>query len=60
MTAPGMDLFLDVIATATVRGADAACSPTQVEAVLGAGFVENRSKHGMWRDYSLVEFFREQ
>ena len=57
---PGIDFYVDIIATATVRGADAACSSAQVEAILGTGFVENRSKRHMWRDYGLAEFFWEQ
>ncbi|MCP3802981.1 hypothetical protein NLX83_27275 [Allokutzneria sp. A3M-2-11 16] len=52
-----MDFLVDVIISGTVRGADAYCTPEEVESILGSGFVVNRGRNSLSYEYGSVDFY---
>ena len=57
---PGLDCYVDVVASGSVRGADARCTPDDVTALLGTDFFEHPQKDLLYRSYGpngLIDFW---
>jgi hypothetical protein len=53
----GLDFFIEVMVTGAVCAVGVDSSPEAVARALGEGFVEDRDRRQLRRDYGLVEFF---
>jgi hypothetical protein len=52
-----LDFFVDVVVSGAVLGVGLADTPETVTRILGEGFVEDRGRATLRRDYGLIEFF---